>query len=166
MSSDIAEKAYNLGKEYEKTCKGCSQCVVAALQDAFDMRNDDVFKAATGLAAGGGGSTDGNCGAYSGGIMFLSMLNGRERDDFKDASGKVFTNFQVVNKLRGMFIQEYGSVICRNIQTKMFGRPYYLVDPDEFEKFEKAGAHEVHCPEVVGKAAGWTADLVIKEGLV
>jgi len=166
MSSDIAEKAYNLGREYEKTCKGCSQCVLAALQDAFDMRNDDVFKAATGLAAGGGGSTDGNCGAYSGGIMFLSMLTGRERDDFKDASGKVFTNFQLVNKLRDRFIQEYGSVICRNIQTKIFGRPYYLNDPDDFEKFEKAGAHDVHCPEVVGKAARWTANLIISEGLV
>ena len=165
MSSDIAEKAYNLGKEYEKTCKGCSQCVLAALQDAFNMRNDDVFKAATGLAAGGGGSTDGNCGAYSGGIMFLSMLNGRERDDFKDASGKVFTNFQLVNKFRDRFIQEYGSVICQNIQTKIFGRPYNLLDPDEFIKFEKAGAHEVHCLEVVGKAARWTADLIISEGL-
>ncbi|MBN2075240.1 MAG: C_GCAxxG_C_C family protein [Dehalococcoidales bacterium] len=166
MSSDIAQKAYNLGKEYEKTYKGCSQCVVAALQDAFNMPNDDVFKAATGLAAGCGASTDGNCGAYSGGIMFLSMLSGRERDDFKDPSGKVFVNFQLVNKLREMFIREYGSVICRNIQTKIFGRPYYLVDPDEFEKFEKAGAHEIHCLEVVGKGARWTADLIITEGLV
>ena len=165
MSDDIAERAYNLGREYEKNYKGCSQCVVAALQDSFNMRNDDVFKAATGLAAGCGASTDGNCGAYSGGIMFLSMLRGRERDDFKDNSGKVFINFQLVNKLRGMFIQEYGSVICRNIQTKIFGRPYYLLDPDEFEKFEKAGAHDVHCLEVVGKAAKWTADLIITEGL-
>lgn len=166
MSSDIAEKAYTLGKEYEKTCKGCSQCVVAALQDAFDMRNDDVFKAATGLAAGCGAATDGNCGAYSGGIMFLSMLSGRERDDFKDPSGKMFINFQLVNKLRDKFIEEYGSVICRNIQTKIFGRPYYLVDPDEFEKFEKAGAHDVHCLEVVGKTARWTADLIISESLI
>ena len=166
MPSDIAEKAYHLGKEYEKTCKGCSQCVVAALQDAFDMRNDDVFKAATGLAAGCGGSTDGNCGAYSGAIMFLSMLSGRERADFKDLSGKVFINFQLVNKLRDKFIEEYGSVICRNIQTKIFGRPYNLLDPDEFIKFEKAGAHEVHCLEVVGKAARWTADLILSEDLV
>src|SRR4030042_2132950 len=164
MSNDIAERAYNLGREYEKNYKGCSQCVLAALQDSFKMRNDDVFKAATGLAAGCGASTDGNCGAYSGGIMFLSMLSGRERDDFKDSSGKVFMNFQLVNKLRGMFIQEYGSVICQNIQTKIFGRPYYLLDPDEFEKFEKAGAHDVHCLEVVGKAAKWTADLIITEG--
>ena len=166
MTSDIGEKAYNLGREYEKTFRGCSQCVVAALQDAFNMRNDEVFQAATGLAAGGGAATDGNCGAYSGGIMFLSMLSGRERDDFKDTSGKVFTNFQLVNKLRDKFIQDYGSVICRNIQTKLFGRPYYLLDPDDFQKFEKAGAHDVHYPEVVGKAAGWTADLIISEGLV
>jgi hypothetical protein len=43
-----AEKAYELGKEYEKSYMGCSQCAIAALQDALDMRNDDIFKAATG----------------------------------------------------------------------------------------------------------------------
>jgi C_GCAxxG_C_C family probable redox protein len=166
MTNDTAEKAYQLGKKYEQNYKGCSQCVIAALQDAFNIRNDDVFKAATGLAAGGGAAIDGNCGAYSGAIMILSFLQGRQRDDFTDSTGAVFKNFALVRKLRDRFIQEYGSVICRNVQTKIFGRPYYLADNDEFQKFEKAGAHDVHCPEVVGKAARWTAELIIEKGLV
>ncbi|HEY95476.1 MAG TPA: C_GCAxxG_C_C family protein [Dehalococcoidia bacterium] len=166
MSNDAIEKAYQLGKEYEKIYKGCSQCVIAALQDVFDIRNDDVFKAATGLAAGCGASTDGNCGAYSGAIMVLSMLQGRNRDDFADSTGAMFKSFILVRKLRDRFIHEYGSVICRNIQTKIFGRPYYLADIDEFEKFEKAGAHDIHCLEVVGKAAAWAAELVTEEKLV
>jgi hypothetical protein len=45
--AELGEKAYKLGKEYEKTYRGCSQCVIAALQDAPDIRNDEVFKAAT-----------------------------------------------------------------------------------------------------------------------
>ena len=33
---ELAAKAYTLGKEYEKTYRGCSQCVIAALQDALE----------------------------------------------------------------------------------------------------------------------------------
>lgn len=166
MSGNSIEKAYQLGKKYEQTYKGCSQCIVAALQDTFNIRNDAVFKAATGLAAGGGASTDGSCGAYTGGVMILSSLMGREREDFADTAGILLKNFELIRKLHDEFIREYGSVICRNIQTKIFGRPYYLADMDEFEKFEKAGAHDEHCPGVVGKAARWTAQLIIETGLV
>ena len=166
MTENSAKHAYQLGKEYEKTFKGCSQCVIAALQDTFDIRNDAIFKAATGLAAGGGASTDGSCGAYSGAIMVLSSLLGREREDFADNAGILLDNFELVRKLHDRFIQEYGSVVCRNIQTKIFGRPYYIADMDEFEKFEKAGAHDVHCPEVVGNASRWTAELIDEAGFV
>jgi C_GCAxxG_C_C family probable redox protein len=161
-----AERAYQLGKEYEKVYKGCSQCVVAALQDAFDIRNDAVFKSASGLAAGGGLATDGSCGAYSGGIMVLSSLQGRTRDTFANEE-ELTKSMELIMKLHNRFIQEYGSVVCRNIQAKIFGRHYYLADMEEFEKFEKAGGHdEHHCPEVVGKAARWVATLINEAGLV
>ena len=138
--------------------------MTAALQDTFGIRNDDIFKAATGLAAGGGGTIDGSCGAYSGAIMVMSSLQGRARDSFSDRASmqKAFT---LARKLHEKFIQEYGSVVCRDVQTKVLGRPYYLADPDEFKKFEKAGAHDVHCPEVVGKAARWAAEVIIEAGL-
>ncbi len=54
MTNDTTEKAYQPGKKYEKVYGGCSQCVVAALKDAFDIKNDDVFKAATELIIGEG----------------------------------------------------------------------------------------------------------------
>jgi hypothetical protein len=41
--ADTADKAYELGKKYERVYRGCSRCVVAALQDAFGIRNEDVF---------------------------------------------------------------------------------------------------------------------------
>jgi len=47
VAENAIEKAYELGKEYEKTYRGCSQCVVAALQDTFNIRKDDIFKAPT-----------------------------------------------------------------------------------------------------------------------
>ena len=166
MAKAAAEKAYELGKKYEKEYKGCGQCVIAALQDAFDIRNDDIFKSATGLAGGGCRVTDGSCGAYVGGIMILSFLMGRERDKFDDPESIRHKSADLARKLHDRYIQEYGSVICCNIQTKLMGRPFYLADPEEFEKFEQAGAHELHCPEVVGKAARWVAEIIEEEKLL
>jgi C_GCAxxG_C_C family probable redox protein len=166
MKKGASEQAYQLGKEYEKEYKGCAQCTLAALQDAFGIKNKEVFKAATGLAGGSGGRTDGNCGAYSGAILFIGSLIGRERDDFADKSQAVGKNMELAGKIHDRFIEEYGSVICRNIHTKLFGRTFYLPDPEEHEKFEQAGAHTKHCPEVVGKAAQWAAELANEANLI
>jgi hypothetical protein len=49
MSRDddkLAEEAYRLAKEYERTCSGCAQPVVAGLLDAVGMESEEVFKAA------------------------------------------------------------------------------------------------------------------------
>ncbi len=165
MAEDATDKAYELGKHYERTYRGCSQCVIAALQDVFDIRDDAIFKSATGLAAGSAMSGEGSCGAYVGGLMVLGGLVGRERDDFGDPEGVRFKTHKLAGKLRQKFIDEYGSIICRNIQTKTMGRYYYLADPQEYEKFHNAGAHDIYCPEVVGKAARWMAEIIREEDL-
>jgi C_GCAxxG_C_C family probable redox protein len=162
---ETADRAHELGREYEQRYMGCGQCVLAALQDAFDVRDDAVFKAATGLAGGGGLSGDAGCGAYVGSIMMLSYLAGRPRDDFEDRTGGAMRTFRLVQRLRDRFIQEYGSVRCREIQHRIFGRPYYLMDMDDLNKFDAAGGHTDKCPEVVGKAARWTAELIEEAGL-
>jgi len=152
MPDNVSEKAYERGNYYEKTYHGCSQCAIAALQDVFDIRNDDIFKSSTALAGGSALSCEGSCGGYVGALMVLGHLVGRERDNFADPDKK--------------FIDEYGSIICRNIQTKVMGRPYYLADPQEYEKFHNAGAHEIYCPDVVGKAAQWMAEIIQEAKLV
>jgi len=164
--AELAEKAYRLGKEYEKTYRGCSQCVIAALQDALDIRDDDLFKAATGLAAGTGLAGDNGCGAYIGAILVLGSRVGRERSNFSDPEGIRHKTLQLARKFRERFIQEYGSIICQNIQNKILGRYYYLADPQEYEKFHNAGAHDIHCPEVVGKAARWMTEILLEEKLI
>jgi C_GCAxxG_C_C family probable redox protein len=163
---ELAEKAYRLGKEYEKTYRGCSQCVIAALQDTLEIRNDDIFKSATGLAGGTGLAGDSGCGAYMGAVLVLSSLVGRERNNFSDPEGIRFNTHELTRKFRERFIQDYGSVVCRNIQNKILGRYYYLPDPQEYEKFHNAGAHDIHCPEVVGKAAKWITEIILEENLI
>jgi hypothetical protein len=60
----------------------------------------------------------------------------------------------------------HGPVVCRNIQNKILGRYDYLPDPQEYKKFPNARAHDVHCPEVVGKAGKWMAEIILEENLI
>ena len=66
-----AEKARELGQQYEKTCTGCAQTTLAAVMDALDTQSEDAFRAASGLADGVGLSGDGSCGALTGGAMAI-----------------------------------------------------------------------------------------------
>jgi C_GCAxxG_C_C family probable redox protein len=163
---ELMARAYQLGFDYEKRYKGCSQCVIAAIQDTLGVRDDKVFKAATGLAAGGGLTGIGVCGAYVGGVMVLSQLCGRERSNFEDPERIRFKSFDLAKKIIDRFIGEFGTIICRDIQTVKFGRPYYLRDPEDFKKFEEAGGHDDKCTDVVGKAAQIAVKLILDEGLV
>ncbi len=162
----MADKAYQLGYEYEKTYKGCAQCTVAAVQDTLNIRNDDLFKGVTGCSGGGGSLCDAGCGAYVGGIVLLSTLWGRERDNFADPDKIRARTSELARKLHARFTEEYGTIICRDIHMKLFGRYFYMADPDEADKFDAAGAHTTICPEVVGKAAKWVTELILQEKLL
>jgi len=163
---ELLEKAYKLGFEYEKTYKGCSQCAIAAIQDTLGIRDSSVFKAGTGLAGGGGLTGIGVCGGYVGGVMVLSQLCGRERLNFEDVERIRFKSFDLAKNLIDEFIRVFGTIICRDIQTIKFGRPYFIKDPEDFNKFEEAGAHDDKCTDVVGKAAQMAVTLILDEGLV
>jgi C_GCAxxG_C_C family probable redox protein len=163
---NLCNKAYKLGYEYEQTYKGCAQCIVAAVQDTLDIRNDAIFKGVTGCSGGGGSLCDTGCGAYVGGVVLLSTLWGRERDNFADPDKVRARTSELARKLHARFIKEYGAVICRDMHMKLFGRFFYMADPEEAEKFDAAGAHSTVCPEVVGKAAKWVTEIILEENLL
>lgn len=162
----LLDKAYQLGFEYEKTYRGCSQCAIAAIQDTLDIRNDSVFKAGTGLAGGGGLTGIGVCGGYVGAVMVISQLLGRERSNFRDPERIRFKSFELVRRFLEQYTRELGSIICRDIQLIRFGRPYYIADRDDFEKFEAQGGHVDKCTDVVGKASQLAVKFILDEGLV
>jgi len=162
----LMQKAFELGFEYEKIYRGCSQCTIAAVQDTQDIREDNIFKAATGLAAGGGLTGIGPCGGYLGSMMMISWLCGRERSNFADPEKIRHVAFALSHKFTQKYIQAFGSIICRDIQTHIFGRPYYIPDPNEYEAFEAAGAHDDKCTNVVGKASRMAVEFILNEGLL
>ena len=157
----IAERAGALAKEYEKTCTGCAQSVVAGLLDAFEIDSPDVFKAASGLADGIGLTGDGSCGALTGSAMVIGLFLGRERKDHRDMM-KPMQSYLLCKELHDEFVREYGSCRCHDIQQKIMGRTFDLLDPKQLEEAMKEGMLE-HCAGVCGRAARRAAELILRE---
>lgn len=160
---NLIRRAYFLGVDYEKRIRGCCQCTIAAIQDALDIPNDAVFKAGSGLTAGGGLSCLGACGGYSGGVMVMSSLFGRRRDKWDHDKEEKDCAYRMAKSLLDRFQHEYGSHICRAIHGALFGREFDLLNAADREAFEKQGAHTDKCPSVVGNAAAWAAELILEE---
>jgi len=159
----IVKQAFKLGFDYEKKYRGCSQCAIAAVQDALGTRNDFVFKAGSGLATGGGLLRVGLCGGYSGGVMVMSSYFGRTREKFDDDREDKYCSFNMAVTLYERYMEKYGSVICMDIHNKIFGRSFDLWNEEEKEAFEEAGAHADKCTTVVADASAWTTELILDE---
>jgi C_GCAxxG_C_C family probable redox protein len=158
---EIAARAGQLAAEYEKTCTGCAQSVVAGLLDALEIESPDVFRAASGLADGIGLTGDGSCGALTGCAMVIGLVVGRERKDHRDML-KPMRSYLLCKELHHGFVQEYGSCRCHDIQRKIMGRTFDLLDPKQLEEAVKEGMLE-HCAGVCGRAARKTVELLLRE---
>ena len=101
MSNDAADRAHETAKRMEAEYHGCASCILAALQDAFDERDDAVFRSATGLSGGG----------LAGAAMSLGQLLGRDRAEFTDTAGARNETSRVVGDLRARFVERYGPVV-------------------------------------------------------
>lgn len=159
---EILKKAYDLAYKYEAERGSCPQCVYSAIMEAVDIGDPKVVKAADGLAGGTALSTEGTCGALVGGLMAISTLSGRTYDAFSKGDSKRRV-FQPSKKLYDKFKKEYGSILCKDIHKKLFGRTFNLMDKKDYQEFEKMGAHVDKCPEVSGKVARWTAEIIIED---
>jgi C_GCAxxG_C_C family probable redox protein len=158
---EISESAGRLAEEYEKTCTGCGQSAVVGLLDALGIENDDVFRAASGLADGIGLTGDGSCGSLTGCSLVIGLLFGRERKDHHEMM-KPMRSYLLCKELHGEFIRQYGSCRCYDIQKKVMGRTFDLLDPEEFQEALKADMFE-HCSRVVGHAVRKTAEMILRE---
>lgn len=163
---DLLERAYDLGFTYEKKYHGCAQCSVAAIQDTLGIEDKGIFKAANGFNGGVGCSSRGTCGALGGAVMVISSLCGRPRELFDDVNRVRARAYGLAQRLLEKFEGEFGSGICGEIQKKLMGRSFNLLNPEEKAMFIKAGAEEIHCLDVVGKASRWAVEVILDEQLI
>ena len=164
----MMEKAYELGVKYEKECTGCAQTVVAAIFEALGIWNEDVFKAASGLANGLGLTGEGSCAALLGASMVISYLFGREHKDFKEIY-KPMKSYGLVKKLLNQFVREYGgeskSCRCSDVQKGLMGITWDLWSMNEMNDSFKTQMVD-NCSKIVGNIAKLAVKLLLENGYV
>ncbi|MFX1477464.1 MAG: C-GCAxxG-C-C family protein [Promethearchaeota archaeon] len=158
----ILAKAFELGQKFEKRNTGCAQTAIAAIFQALEIWNDDIFKAASGLADGLGLTGDGSCGALTGASMVIGFLFGREYKDFSDMY-KPMKSYMLVKKLHDKYVEEYGSCRCHDVQESLVGRAFNLWDPKELKEATEAGMMK-HCSKLVGNVAKLATEIILDAG--
>lgn len=162
----LMKRAYHLGFMSEKTYKGCAQCTLDALFRLTGQVDEAVFQSASGFSGGMAICGDGVCGGYAGGIMFMGSRVGRRYQQMMENGDKLaqYASYDMAQRLHDRLVSTYGSVICRDIHTQIFGRDYCLRTKAVREDFEAAGAHTTKCTNVVGTACAYVAEILFDTG--
>ena len=98
-----------------------------------------------------------------GGVMVMSSIFGRRRERWEEDKDEKECSYRMARALLDRFNREYGSNICREIHKNIFQRSFDLRNGPDKEAFEKLGAHDDKCTNVVGKAAAWATELILEE---
>jgi hypothetical protein len=137
---EMIQKAYQLGSEYYAKYGNCAQTSVAALQESlpFVPQDESLIMAAAPLSGSATRTRNHSCGAFSGGGLVIGSLCGRARSNF---SGKAPLAGELILQIHDKYVETWGDVICNNVRTKVDSK----------------------CPDVVGKASAWTAEVLLKQ---
>jgi C_GCAxxG_C_C family probable redox protein len=158
---DILNLAYEKGKKYELENGDCAQCTLAAVFEVLGIEDEGVFRATTALADGLGLSTNGHCGALSGGAMAIGYLFGRKSEDFNSMKKLVKANL-LTKRLHDWYLEKYGTIRCADVQQKLGGTVYDMYNPSEMERAVKDGFFDISS-SVVGETARMTAQIILEE---
>jgi len=134
--------------------------IIAAIQDVFNI-DKLLVKAVSSLSGGLCLSGEGPCGGYLAGLIIISFYFGRDRDNFSRL-GYIVKSSKIGLELNQYFLDKYGSIYCKDIQKKLFGRQFNLLNNDDFSEFERMGGHDIKCPEVVGNSAVWAVEVLLR----
>ena len=158
----LIERAYKLAYRYEQQAAYCPQATLAALQDIFQIRDDNIFKVSFGFHGGAGDSGLGMCGALCGGIIAISYFFGRTRTEFNIPIASMHAT-RLVKKLVDLFQKEWGGVSCFDVRRKLFGRYVDTRKKEDYEYFFKVKGHQEKCPQATGSGAALTAGIIWDE---
>jgi len=161
------EKVKKAAREYDRY-GGCSQSVLLSLQKEFHIGDEQSFMSATALAGGVVWSGE-TCGAIIGALMALSLLIGRKKiedtEQYREAMGP---SVELINRFKEELKNQFGfkeplkSTLCREIQGKIYGRSFDLLDERDYQAFIDAGGHSDRgCPGVCSIAAQVAAEKIL-----
>ncbi len=140
---EIIRKAEELGKEYEARYKGCAPCTFYAVLDALrwggleivpeDME-ERLYPAVNMLTAGVCMTGEGTCGAVSGGAMAMGFALGVPRGN-SDTTAAHQAAGVIRDTLLAAFYRQYGSILCKDVQRKYFGKAWDLCNEEMTREF-------------------------------
>jgi hypothetical protein len=139
--SEILDRARQLGEEYEQKYGGCCQSTLLAVIDALKEAGLDILPSETReklysgiclLSAGTCLTGEGTCGAVAGGTMAIGMAKGIPMDN---PSPMQETAVLIQKTLLKKFYEKYGSILCKEIMRKYFGKAWNLWDEEMTEEF-------------------------------
>ncbi len=140
---EIIKKAEELGIEYEGIYKGCAQTTFYAVTDALrwgglelipEELQDKMYAGICLLSAGNCMTGEGTCGAVVGGTMAFGFAFGQS-SDIKNSVVADMAGAQVRDALLTKFYEEYGSILCKDVMRKYFGKAWNLTDRAMTEEF-------------------------------
>ena len=156
----IEKRAYEL----ENTVHGCSQCTILALQEAFNLEDEMLFKAVGGLGFGIARMYS-VCGALLAGCIFLGVKYGRTYSDLEkpqsESLGILRAANEPIGRLYKWFEREFGHVTCRELRKKFLGVDLDPNVPWQMEMAIDLGLGK-HCCQLVAKVTRRTAELMME----
>lgn len=138
-------------------CGNCAQTTFLALQEQFELEGDAVLKALTpfpGIALRGE-----TCGAVTGSLMALGLINGRGKENLSDWQAYL-SSLPPARKFCRRFEAELGSTMCGDIIVSQFGRRFDLADRVQAMEWIGCGALE-KCGQVIKKGVHIAADIIL-----
>jgi len=182
---EIINKAGELAVEYERKYHGCCQCTFSAIVDALrwgglelipeDME-EALFPGLTVLSGGAAMSTDGSCGGLTGGILAIGLAVGISRQmQEEDSSTRRIGYRAALTGIVDKYYEKYGSLLCKDVQRKRFGKAWDLrVDEMSREFVKTSGVYDINdrtpergvclTPEcTIAVAAKWATESIVHE---
>jgi hypothetical protein len=163
---EIIEKARELAAQYEARYRSCGQCTFLAVIDACrwggrEIVSQDVeervFSGTSGFTGGTSMVIEGTCGAIISGILAMGLAFGFDRHNQDEARLRSF-NARMQTSIIEKFKQEYGSIMCRDILNKYFGRVWNLMDDEASRDFLQV-SHGC----AIQQAVTWTTEIILEE---
>jgi C_GCAxxG_C_C family probable redox protein len=163
-------KAIRAKAHANENMSGCSQAVLAALQEGLEIGDKQSLRAATAFA-GGMARRGESCGALVGALMALGLEEGREKlEDLPKLQGTIADGYTLSNEFMEKLRKEWdlkkplASTLCRDVQQALYGRSWNLADATQRTDFINSGGHgDNGCLKVCGIAAEVAAEMILKK---
>lgn len=144
----------------------CARSTLHGLQSYFSFIPAEMV-AASWCFSGGVAASSGSCGALCSGLLAIGAKYLPTMAEVESGSAEAQRKFEYgrdkLFAFRNAFINEFGTTLCPEVQKKVFGRSYNLLDENELNEFLTLPGHEEKCAAVVAKAARLAAEIILED---